>query len=278
VRNVGDIITKVKFDVDGDYRHRNIPLMSPRVLESSLQVVMRKVLIGAGLFLLFGGAVHAEGPTLEKNVTEAVGRLSAFDQSLSFQERKALRQTSKNGGGRFSGALLKKYEEREGLKQRVEDARLMVDLKRRLLDLPGHEDFSSGALNVRRVQEAETVARTIVPAFADLRRQYEMVRPAIFHNLLVNMGIKDQGLCWHWARDLTDRLRDLDLKTFDLIWATARGETMREHNTVVVVSRGHGLEDGLLLDGWKKAGKPFWIRVPDDKKHPWKVGQYYGGR
>jgi hypothetical protein len=76
---------------------------------------------------------------------------------------------------------------------------------------------------------------------------------------------------------LTDRLRVLDLETFDMLWATARGGTMREHNTVVLVSKGHELQDGLVLDGWKYAGKPFWIRVTDDKKHPWKVGQYYGG-
>ena len=125
-------------------------------------------------------------------------------------------------------------------------------------------------------KEAEIIATTAIRGFGELRSKYEMVRPAIFHNMLVNMGIKGEGLCWQWTRDLTKRLMKLGLKTFDILWATARGGTMREHNTVVLVSHGRGLQEGLFLDGWTHSGRPFWMRVKDDKKHPWRPGSYTG--
>jgi hypothetical protein len=252
--------------------------MTPRVSNASLQGLRRAVLIGAGLFWLAGGASAGEGKALEREATEAQDRLAAFDRALSFQERKVLRQTPARERARLSGALLEKFDERQALKREVEDARAMLDLKKRLLELPGRKDYASGPSSVLREKEAEAVARTAVPAFAELRREYEMVRPALLHNLLVNIGIKDQGLCWQWARDLMDRLNRLNLKTFDVLWATAREGTMREHNTVVLVSKGKDLQEGLFLDGWKKAGKPFWMPVREDKKHPWKPGTYYGGR
>ncbi|HSA60082.1 MAG TPA: hypothetical protein VLJ37_10405 [bacterium] len=246
--------------------------------KGSLQGLRRKVLVGPVLLLLLGMAARTEGASLERDLSEADGRLSAFDRALNFQERKTLRQTPARGLERLPGALLKKYEEREALKREFTEARLMVDLKRRLLELPGRDEYASGPHNLLREQEAEAIARMAVPAFAELRREYEMVRPALLHNLLVNIGIRDQGLCWQWARDLMDRLKSLNLETFDVLWATAREGTMREHNTVVVVSKGRDLREGLFLDGWKKAGKPFWMLVREDKKHPWKPGTYYGGR
>jgi hypothetical protein len=250
------------------------------ILKTALPGLRRAVLIGVGLAYLSGGVAHSKEATAESVLADAETRLAAFDQSLSFQERKTLRQVSGRNPQhqRLSGVLLKKYETREGLKREVESARWMADLKKNLLSLPGREDYASGPAKILREREAETVARTAVPAFGELRREYEMVRPALLHNLLVNIGIKDQGLCWQWARDLMDRLKGLDLKTFDVLWATAREGTMREHNTVVLVSKGRDLQEGLFLDGWKKAGKPFWMLVREDKKHPWKPGTYYGGR
>ncbi|HEX5036292.1 MAG TPA: hypothetical protein VFX30_03960 [bacterium] len=215
--------------------------------------------------------------TLEQELQEARERLEAFDRALNFHERKTLRQTSERDRPSLEPALRVKFDERNRLKDDLESYDRMVDLKRQLMALPGREAFASGSALLQREGEAEAVARIAVPAFGELRRHYEMIRPAILHNFFVNVGLKDEGFCWHWARDLTDRLKVLDLETFDLLWATARGGTMREHNTVVLVSKGRELQDGLVLDGWKYAGKPFWIRVTDDKKHPWKVGQYYGG-
>jgi len=228
-----------------------------------------KVRLIAVLAVIAGLVGRAYGASINQDYLKAKDRLAVFDKSLTLQERKLIKLGPEQG--RLTGSLLKKYEARQELKEDAGNLQLMIDLRKQLLLLPG-ESSSQKEL------EAEVVARIVVPAFGDLRREYAMVRPALFHNLLVNMGLKEQGLCWQWARDLTNRLNTLNLKTFDVLWATARGGTLREHNTVVLVSHGHPLEEGLLLDGWKYSGKPFWIRVVDDKKHPWKLGEYYGGR
>ncbi len=221
--------------------------------------------------IVLGGfqAVLASDAILDRRTQE----LEIFDRSLSLGDRKILKSASLEERDHLDPRLQALWDERAELKSRKDEREKIVALKQALLELPGASATDRSSLE----KEAETVAQVVIPAFADLKKQYEMVRPAVLHNLLVNVGLKHQGLCWHWTRDLTDTLNRLGLKKFDILWATARGGTPREHNSVVLVIKGGALQDGLVLDGWKKSGKPFWIRVPDDKSHPWKLGEYYGG-
>jgi hypothetical protein len=55
------------------------------------------------------------------------------------------------------------------------------------------------------VLEAEQVAETAVTYASDLAEEYNLVRPAILHNVFVRIGLKDRGLCYHWAEDLMQR-------------------------------------------------------------------------
>jgi hypothetical protein len=78
--------------------------------------------------------------------------------------------------------------------------------------------------------EAGQVAETAITYSSDLAAEYGLVRPAVLHNVFVRMGIKDRGLCYHWAEDLMQRLQQLDLKTYQLHWGVAyRGSELREH-------------------------------------------------
>lgn len=226
-------------------------------------------------FLLFSMALNAteKNRSAEEMDREAQAKFADFDRHLSFQDRKKLKQIGSGEREQLSPRLRALFDERQRLKEETIFWENVVLLKRDLLKLPGKEGAGATSPESR---EAEAIAATAIRGFNELREEYEMVRPAIFHNMLVNMGIKEEGLCWQWARGLTKRLMKLDLKTFDLLWATARGGTMREHNTIVLVSHGKDLSEGLFLDGWKNSGKPFWMRVKDDKKHPWKVGSYIG--
>ena len=47
--------------------------------------------------------------------------------------------------------------------------------------------------------EAILVAETAVRESAVLAEEYQLVRPAVAHNLLIALGIKDRGLCDHWT-------------------------------------------------------------------------------
>ena len=119
--------------------------------------------------------------------------------------------------------------------------------------------------------EAMAVAETALRESGVLAEEYQLVRPAVAHNLLIALGLKERGLCYHWTEDLMKRLQKLDLKTLELHWGVAyRGSELREHNCVVVSAKGHGFFKGIVLDPWRNSGNLFWARVTKDD-YPWKV-------
>ncbi|MEJ2166303.1 MAG: hypothetical protein P8X90_12280 [Desulfobacterales bacterium] len=132
-------------------------------------------------------------------------------------------------------------------------------LKNDLASLNGHPNSA----------EAGWLAETAISYSYQLAEKYRVVRPAIFHNLLVRIGLKDRGLCYQWTEDLMNRLYLMQLKSFQLHWGVAyRGSELREHNTVVVTARGQPFEEGIVLDPWRNSGELFWARVKNDR-YPW---------
>lgn len=121
--------------------------------------------------------------------------------------------------------------------------------------------------------EAGQLAETSIITSLQLADEYQLIRPAIFHNILVRIGIKNRGLCYHWTEDLMKRLVSLELKSFHLHWGVAHlGSDLREHNSVVVTAKGQDFSEGIVLDPWRNSGKLFWIRIKDDR-YPWKKRQ-----
>lgn len=119
--------------------------------------------------------------------------------------------------------------------------------------------------------EAKRAAETAIRESAILAEEYQLVRPAVAHNLLIVMGIKDRGLCYQWTEDLMKRLAALELKSFELHWAVAyRGSNLREHNCVVISASGQPFSRGLVLDPWRDSGNLYWARVTKDR-YPWKM-------
>jgi len=119
------------------------------------------------------------------------------------------------------------------------------------------------------ITEAGQVAQTAIQYSAYLAARYELVRPAVLHNVLVRIGLKDRGLCHHWTTDLMEQLELLELKTYQLYWGVAhRGSELREHNSVVIAASGQGFEAGIVLDPWRNSGELHWSPVKDDR-YPW---------
>jgi len=127
------------------------------------------------------------------------------------------------------------------------------------------------ALNARTdIVEAGQVAQTAIQYSSYLAEKYELVRPAVLHNVLVRIGWKDRGLCHHWTEDLMEQLELLELKTYQLYWGVAhRGSELREHNSVVVAAQGQRFEEGIVLDPWRNSGEIHWSPVKNDR-YPWK--------
>ena len=119
--------------------------------------------------------------------------------------------------------------------------------------------------------EARRVAETAIRESAILAEEYQLVRPAVAHNLLIAIGIKERGLCYQWAEDLMKRLEALELESFQLHWAVAyRGSNLREHNCVVITVRRQPFAKGILFDPWRHSGNLYWTPVVKDS-YPWEI-------
>jgi len=119
--------------------------------------------------------------------------------------------------------------------------------------------------------EARRVAETALRESAVLAEEYQLIQPAVAHNLMVALGIKNRGLCYHWTEDLMKRLQALELKSFQLHWGVAyRGSELREHNCVVITARAQDFFQGIVLDPWRNSGRLYWARITKDG-YPWKA-------
>jgi len=120
------------------------------------------------------------------------------------------------------------------------------------------------------IVEAGQVSQTAIQYSSYLAAEYDIVRPAVLHNVLVRIGLKDRGLCHHWTVDLMEQLERLELKTYHLYWGVAhRGSELREHNSVVVAAKGQRFEEGIVLDPWRNSGELHWSPVKNDR-YPWR--------
>ena len=118
--------------------------------------------------------------------------------------------------------------------------------------------------------EARRLAETALQTSAFLAEEYELVQPPLLHNIFVQMGWRDRGLCYQFTEDLMSHLMALQLKDYRLRWGVAhRGSDLREHNTVVITANGQSFEDGLVLDPWRHSGRLYWVVVKRDT-YPWK--------
>ena len=116
--------------------------------------------------------------------------------------------------------------------------------------------------------EAQAIARGAFQHAGQLADRYRAVRPAWLHNVFVNAGVRDRGLCYHWANDLDTHLTSLGADTLEIYLCAARVGTFREHNALVVTACDQPFETGIVLDAWRRSGRLYWGRVCEDK-FPW---------
>jgi len=122
--------------------------------------------------------------------------------------------------------------------------------------------------------EAELLSVTAHTTSRSLAREYRIVLNPEFQNFLINIGVRQRGYCAHFARDIGARLKTLKLKTLVLHWGAAYARTSGEDNCLVVTARNQPFQDGILLDGWRRAGRLFWSPVKKD--YEYQVEQHYG--
>lgn len=120
-------------------------------------------------------------------------------------------------------------------------------------------------------EDAASVATLAYGYPRELARQYRLVRPPLWHNLLINLRLKKRGLCYHWAEDLAAKLQAAAPGSLELRWGVARAGSFREHNTVVVTAPDQPFNTGILLDPWRRSGELVWGSITNDI-YPWCEG------
>jgi hypothetical protein len=121
-------------------------------------------------------------------------------------------------------------------------------------------------------QDANTLAREshIYPMY--LANVWEVTSPPLIHNVLRNYGKREYGLCIDWTYAMRQRMRGLNLDSFDWYWGIANeGSDLFEHSTLVATAKGAPFEQGIILDPWRNSGKLYWAKVGEDPKYKWKL-------
>ena len=139
---------------------------------------------------------------------------------------------------------------------------------RRLQDL----DQSIQALG-QHINPAESrqAARIAIEYSKTLAAEYELAGSPLYHNLMVQFGVRDRGLCVDWTTDLMARLKQEKFYSLELHRAIANYETIFrfEHSSVIVSARGANIEQGLVLDPWRNSGQLYWAPTLQDAGYRW---------
>jgi hypothetical protein len=119
--------------------------------------------------------------------------------------------------------------------------------------------------------ETKQLSRDIFSQTAKLTKEFEMTSPPQYHNFLVNIGMKEKGLCYHWSDALYAYFVKQNYPSFEFHLVGANiGEYWSEHNSLVVVAKGMSIEDGVIVDPWRKGGKLYFSKLKEDTKYIWK--------
>ena len=78
---------------------------------------------------------------------------------------------------------------------------ILASLLRLKNDIPSHERLY--------------LARTIYFKTKELTKEFALTSPPLWHNILVNVGIKEKGLCYHWSDALYKTLQKKSYPHYD---------------------------------------------------------------
>ena len=120
-------------------------------------------------------------------------------------------------------------------------------------------------------EEALQLSKDIFQETEALTKEFEMISPPQYHNFLVNIGLKEKGLCYQWADALYAYFRQKSYPSFEFHLMGANiGEYWTEHNVMVVVAKGMPAKKGIVIDPWRDAGRLYFSKVKEDTKYAWK--------
>jgi len=117
--------------------------------------------------------------------------------------------------------------------------------------------------------EAKDIASRAINYSKYLAKKYRVVSPPLWHNTLVNLGIRKRGLCYEWAEDLLLYLLEKKYKTIQLYTVGSSVGSYFEHNALAISAKGATLKRAILLDAWRGSGNLYFIKINKDQKYKW---------
>jgi hypothetical protein len=225
---------------------------------------MIKLMIGIFLIPLITFAEPESGRSIEALHKDAITALEKFESDITFSERREMNRMAWKDRMALSPSLRKKYLLWHQLLEEEEKLAKAGELKQELLAL--YENPSERSPSV--ANEADRISREVIQIMYRYRKEWGMLNSALFHNLLVNMKIKEKGFCWHWVEKFLGALRPIGFEHFDFHWGVAYEGNFRENNALVITRSGAPFESGLGIDAWRSSGRPFWRLVKKDR-FPW---------
>jgi hypothetical protein len=154
-------------------------------------------------------------------------------------------------------------ERLDGLKRSHTFWNYTCNLKHDLVGLFGNNSTQEAR------DEADRIAKAVIEELYAISQRYDIAASALIQNFLINVGAKEKGRCYHYVSDLRAALSGVPMKQFELYWGEAFAGTFRENNALVISVKGKTFGDGIAIDAWRSAGKPFWTPVRGDR-FPWK--------
>jgi hypothetical protein len=119
--------------------------------------------------------------------------------------------------------------------------------------------------------EARRAAEISFNHSAQLAREYDITDLPIIHNEKVHQGLRERGLCNHWAEDLSKRLRQENFSTLSIQRAISPPTAVRIiHHTAVITVPGGTIYEGIVIDPWRHGGRLFWSPTRADTRYNWR--------
>ena len=119
--------------------------------------------------------------------------------------------------------------------------------------------------------EAKSLAYEAINHSKHLAKKYETVSPALLQNTLINLGIKERGLCFHYANDLLTFLEKKDYKSFKFVKVVANRGEYFEHTAFILTDDHIDFKNSIIFDAWRDSGNLFFSKIKNDKKYKWEI-------
>ena len=120
-------------------------------------------------------------------------------------------------------------------------------------------------------EAARSLSGEIFQQTDQLRVQFNPVSEPHINNFLVNIGLKEKGLCYEWSDPLYLYFKRKTYPYFSFhLLVSNRGKYFQEHNVLAVSAKEGNVEESVIIDPWREPRTLYFLKVKDDREYAWK--------